>query len=184
MKKIPLCLFLVAVAAGPALAKTDVWVLTQSELTYSAFHPLHDSFGTTHSTRGKGVCGDGGCRFLMAVPVNTFDSGDANRDTHMIETVRGAQYPLIQVNAVLPAEPAGQDFELDADITFAGQRVHYGRIPFHVVEQKGDVLHITGTIPLTMSDFKITPPSLLTMKIKNEIPVKADMVWQRQPSAP
>lgn len=183
MKRPLLCLLLVT-AAAPAQARTDAWVLTQSDLTYSAFHPLHDSFGTTRATRGKGVCDETGCRFLIAVPVNTFDSGDANRDTHMIETVRGAQYPLIQVNAVLPAEPAGPDFELDADITFAGQKVHYGRIPFHVVEQKGDVLHITGTIPLTMSDFKITPPSLLTMKIKNEIPVKADMVWQRQPSAP
>jgi hypothetical protein len=38
--------------------------------------------------------------------------------------------------------------------------------------------HITGTIPSTLTDFKIQPPTFLTVPIKNEIPVRVDMNWQ------
>jgi len=31
-----------------------------------------------------------------------------------------------------------------------------------------------------VSDFKIEPPTLLTMPIKNDIPVKIEMTWRPQ----
>jgi hypothetical protein len=37
--------------------------------------------------------------------------------------------------------------------------------------------HITGAIPSTLADFKIQPPTFLTVPIKNEIPVRVDMTW-------
>jgi hypothetical protein len=36
------------------------------------------------------------------------------------------------------------------------------------------------TVPATLSDFKIDPPSLLTMPVKNEIPVRVEMTWHSQ----
>jgi hypothetical protein len=44
----------------------------------------------------------------------------------------------------------------------------------------GENIRISGTIPATVSDFKISPPSLLAMPIKNEIPVRLDMTWHEQ----
>jgi hypothetical protein len=38
----------------------------------------------------------------------------------------------------------------------------------------------TGRIPSKLNDFKIHPPSLLTMPIKNDIPVKVHMSWKQQ----
>jgi len=55
-------------------------VLEQSTLTYHVSHPLHQVDGVSHAPRGKGVCKDGQCDFLIAVPVKSFDSGDSNRD--------------------------------------------------------------------------------------------------------
>jgi hypothetical protein len=49
---------------------------------------------------------------------------------------------------------------------------------FQRVDQNGQV-RITGTIPLTCSDFKIDRPSFLTVPIRNEIPVRIDMLWHR-----
>ena len=34
-----------------------------------------------------------------------------------------------------------------------------------------------GAIPAKVSDFKIDPPTLLTVPIKNEMPVRVEMVW-------
>jgi len=67
----------------------------------------------------------------------------------------------------------------DLDVQFAGATAHYAHVPFQQTVQ-GGVHHITGTVPSTVSDFKMTAPSFLTVPIKNEIPVKVDMYWQRQ----
>ena len=82
----------------PALAGADSqWVLDQSTLTYHVSHPLHQFDGVSHAARGKGVCHDGQCDFLIAVPVKSFDSGDSNRDLHMLQVTRGAEFPIVTV---------------------------------------------------------------------------------------
>ena len=45
---------------------------------------------------------------------------------------------------------------------------------------QGNETRISGTIPATLSDFKIDPPSLLTIPVKNEIPVRVEMTWRRE----
>jgi hypothetical protein len=64
-------------------------------------------------------------------------------------------------------------------LTLAGQTAQYKQIPFQLVTQ-GDRIRITGTIPATLVDFKIDPPTLLTMPVKNEIPVRVDLTWRPQ----
>jgi hypothetical protein len=57
---------------------------------------------------------------------------------------------------------------------FAGQTVPYKQVPFQRVAQGSDT-RITGAIPAKLSDFKIDPPSLLTIPVKNEMPVRVDV---------
>ncbi|MDE3187996.1 MAG: YceI family protein, partial [Acidobacteriota bacterium] len=88
-------LFGALLAALPLFAQTDTqWVVEQSTLSYHMSHPMHQVDGTSHEAKGKGVCHDGQCDFLIAVPVKSFNSGDTNRDLHMLETTRGAQFPM------------------------------------------------------------------------------------------
>ena len=120
------------------------------------------------------------CDFLIAVPVKSFNSGDTNRDLHMIEATRGAQFPMIVVRARFPqSEITQQWIHADLEVQFAGQTAHYSSVPFERSEQ-GSEVRITGTIPLTCSDFKIDRPSFLGIAIKNEIPVRIDMSWHSQ----
>jgi hypothetical protein len=163
-----------------AFAQTDTaWIADQSTLSYHMSHPMHEVDGTSHDAKGKGVCHNGQCDFLIAVPVKTFDSGDTNRDLHMIEATRGAQFPLIQVRVHFPqGETASPSIHADLEVQFAGQTAHYSQVPFQRVQQ-GTEVRITGTIPLTCSDFKIDRPSFLTVPIKNEIPVRVDMLWRQ-----
>jgi hypothetical protein len=176
-KKILLALFLLV---APALAADSQWVLEQSTLTYHVSHPLHQSEGVSHAARGKGVCHAGQCEFLIAVPVKSFDSGDSNRDLHMLQVTRGAQFPMVTVRTRLPeAASASTTVHADLEIQFAGQAAHYKEVPFQLVTQ-GTETKISGTIPATLSDFKIDPPSLLALPVKNEIPVRVEMTWHPQ----
>ncbi len=176
-KILPLFLFF---ALSNLFAADQQWVLKQSTLTYHVSHPLHQSEGVSHAARGKGICHDGQCDFLIAVPVKSFDSGDSNRDLHMIQVTRGAEFPMVTVRTRLPESASSStSVKADLEIQFAGQTAHYQQVPFQVTTQ-GSEKHITGTIPTTLPDFKIDPPSLLTMPVKNEIPVRLDMTWSSQ----
>ncbi|HEV2492659.1 MAG TPA: YceI family protein [Terriglobia bacterium] len=165
----------------PQLARADgQWVLVQSTLTYHVTHPLHELDGVSHAAKGKGVCHAGQCDFLIAVPVKSFDSGDSNRDLHMLQITRGGEFPMVVVRTQLPeAASTSATIHADLEIQFAGQTVHYKQVPFQETAH-GQEIRITGTIPATVSDFKIDPPKLLTIPIKNEIPVKVDMTWRQQ----
>src|SRR6201984_3499601 len=166
----------------PTFAQTDSqWVLSQSTLTYHVSHPLHQTDGVSHTARGKGVCHAAQCDFLIAVPVKSFDSGDSNRDLHMVQVTRGAEFPMITVRTRLPESAADSTtIQADLEIQFAGQTAHFKQIPFQPDHKVAEV-HITGTIPATLSDFKIDPPTLLTMPVKNEMPVRVDLTWRPPP---
>jgi hypothetical protein len=167
--------------ALPLLAGGDSqWVLEQSTLTYHVSHPLHQSEGVTHAARGKGVCHAGQCELLIAVPVKSFDSGDSNRDLHMLQVTRAGQFPLITVRTSLPeAAGASTTIHADLEIEFAGQTVGYKQVPFEQSTRDG-LTRITGTIPATLAAFKIDPPSLFAIPVKNEMPVRVEMTWRRQ----
>jgi hypothetical protein len=168
-------------ATIPALAAADTqWVLDQSTLTYHVSHPLHQTDGVSHMARGKGTCHDGQCDFLIAVPVKSFDSGDSNRDLHMLQVTRGGQFPLVSVRTQLPeAASTSATIHADLEIQFAGQTVTYKQVALQLVTQ-GKQIKISGTIPATLADFKIDPPSLLAVPVKNEIPVRVEMTWHPQ----
>ena len=179
MNKKFLLLFLL-LALPNLFAADHQWILKESTLTYHVSHPLHQTDGVSHSARGKGICHDGQCDFLIAVPVKTFDSGDSNRDLHMIQVTRGAEFPMITVRTRLPESAStSATIQADLEVQFAGQTARYPQVAFEVVRQ-GDETRISGTIPTTLTDFKIDPPSLLTLPVKNEIPVRVQMIWSSQ----
>ncbi len=157
------------------------WALDKSTLTYHVSHPLHQSEGVSHAARGKGVCQSGQCDFLIAAPVKSFDSGDSNRDLHMLQVTRGAQFPLVTVRGQLPESALAQPaIHADLAVQFAGETARFRGVVFQLASE-GDEVRVTGTVPATLADFKIDPPSLLAIPVKNEIPIRVDAVFRRKP---
>lgn len=167
-------------AAFPAFGqKAEQWALTESTLTYHVTSPVHEVNGVSHAARGKGICQDGHCNFLIAAPVKSFSSADSNRDLHMLEATRGANNPLVVVHAIFP-EAALQQATIYADleVQFAGQTAHYSHVAFQR-QSESDAMRITGTVPSTCSDFKFQRPSFFGMSISNDIPVRVDATWKQ-----
>ena len=85
---------------------------------------------------------------------------------------------LVSVRIRLPEADFGSSTILcDLEIEFAGQTVPYRQVPFQQVTE-GIYTRISGTIPATLADFKIPPPSLFTVPVKNEIPVLVETTWR------
>jgi polyisoprenoid-binding protein YceI len=175
MRKIPL-IALLALVGLPSAGSAAEWVLEQSTITYSVSHPLHHLDGISHAAKGKGVCRANQCEFLIAVPVKSFDSGDSNRDLHMLQVTRAGQFPMITVRTTIPETLSGTTVSADLEIQFAGQTAHYSQVPLQRRDHDKQS-RITGTIPLKISDFKIEAPSLLAIPIKNDVPVALDLSW-------
>ena len=169
---------LVGFLALASLAGADgQWVLASSTLTYHVSHTLHQSEGVSHAARGKGVCQSGQCSFLIAAPVKSFESGDSNRDLHMIQVTHGAQFPLVSVRVSLPeAALTSANIRCDVEVEFAGQTAKYKDVTFQAVT-KGNETRIMGSIPAKLTEFKIEPPSLLSIPVKNDMQVRVDMTW-------
>jgi hypothetical protein len=164
----------------PVVGADAQWILEKATLTYHVSHPLHDTNGVSHAARGKGICHAGQCDFLVAAPVKSFDSGDSNRDLHMLQVTRGAQFPMVTLRFRLPEDAlSSHTIHADLEVEFAGQTAHYNQVAFERVSQGKDAA-ITGTIPATLSDFKVDPPSFLTIPVKNEMPVRVETTWRAQ----
>jgi len=84
---------------------------------------------------------------------------------------------MVTVRTRIPqSELKSGNIHADLQVQFAGQTANYKQVPFQVTAE-GKNLRLTGTIPANVSDFRLTPPSLLTIPIKNDIPVRVDMLW-------
>ena len=181
--------FLAASALSRATDLTGNWVLVNSELTYMVSHPLHHVDATSRSARGKGTADASGARFLIAVPVKTFSSGDTNRDLHMLQVTKAGNFPMVTVRVVVkgdarqgPVEPikAAVPLKVDATVTFAGCTTTYQDVVLSVSDGPDGTMHVTGTLPLTVKDFNLVAPSLLGIPIKNEIPVILSLYWKKK----
>ena len=178
--KLKLLAAVLSLAASPIFAqKASQWELIQSTLTYHVSSPVHEVSGISNAAKGKGNCIGGQCDFLVAAPVKSFDSGDTNRDLHMLEATRGAEDPLVVVRVHFPeAELQQSTIYADLDVQFAGQTAHFSHVTFQRQSQ-GNEMRITGTVPSTCADFKIQRPSFLGMSINNDIPVVVVATWKQ-----
>jgi len=182
---LPLFFAFLAPAAVFSAGEKAQWTLEKSEISYTVTHPLHVVTGKSSSAKGKGVCYGSHCDFLVAVSVKSFDSGDQNRDLHMLEVTRAGLYPLIEVRAKtpkIPVDPVTKTIDSDLEVSFAGQKVEYKKVQLEILEWKSEEARVTGGFTLSLKAFGITPPSLLTIPIKDDVPVKLDMTWKRTTS--
>ena len=171
--------FLVIFLSRGAVGAAQSWEIDRSIITYTVHHPLKTASGTSKDTKGKGQCADGRCKFIIATPVKSFDSGDSNRDLHMIEVTRGGENPMIVVRTAFDESSLTKKLvPLTFEIEFAGKRAAYHDVPFEIVSKDPAAVHVKGTILIKLSDFFIVPPSLLAISIKDEVPVTIDSFWR------
>ena len=159
--------------------QAQTYSLSQSSMTYKGTHALKTFEGTSTQGKGKGQCGETSCEFLVAVAVKSFDSGNSNRDLHMLETMKGAAHPMIVARLEFPkTELAKKEMLLNAEIEVAGvkKNIQLSGIQKSPTENGFGVNFV---IPFKLTDFNIERPSLLTLKMDDLVPVKVQAEWAK-----
>ncbi len=153
-------------------------VKEESSITYAMNHPLHAWTGESKEINSVILTDDARStiyQVAVSAKVSTFDSKNANRDSHMMEVTEALKYPNVTfVSSSVTIE--GGDFTSTGTMTFHGisQPVALkGKFA-----KEGNKLTFTGDFQLKMTQFKVDPPSLMGISTNDDFKLNFKVVYQ------
>jgi polyisoprenoid-binding protein YceI len=148
-----------------------------STVTYAMNHPMHAWTGESHEVTSIILTNEQRTKILnvaVSVKVATFDSQNANRDSHVIETTEAIKYPAITFSSK-SIEENNQKLTVTGILNFHGVNQ---AITFEADKKMiHDKIEITGGFEVKMTSFLIDPPSLMGLPTDDLIKIQFKMVY-------
>lgn len=180
MKKLKLfsvLLFIIAAQvlyAKPIRLKADT---SQSFITYKLTHPLHE----VESTSKKAICyidADTASKEIkdvaVQVYVNTFDSGNSNRDSHAMEVIDALKYPYARFISS-SVQHKGDSLLVTGSLFFHG--VTKEITVRTLAKWSNNKLEVDGAFDISLTAFQIKRPSLLLIPVNDTLKFKLVQVF-------
>ena len=114
--------------------------------------------------------------------MDTFDSGNVNRDAHVKEVVEAARFPAVEIKATADGITIPTNFPTTVEKTFTAQVSFHGvqkpvQIPVKLTFESADRLRAKANLTLSLDEYKIERPSLMFVKVDDSMVVEADVVF-------
>jgi len=183
MKYIVVITIVLLVFSAKSIAQNNVKYnadKTASYVTYSMSHPMHDWDGTSKNVLSVLLFNPDSkqiTKVAVSIPVSTFDSQNANRDSHMIEVVDGIKNPAVTFSST-SVTTDGNKIVATGDMVFHGVTKQVTINATYKIN--GQIIEVTGDFAVKMSDFKIESPSLMGMPTKDDIKLKLFVVYKQK----
>jgi polyisoprenoid-binding protein YceI len=115
----------------------------------------------------------------VVVPSEKLDCGNGTMNDHMRKAIKMNEAPTIAFRVTsydLTKEANGVAGNLTGTLSLGGE-TRTITVPAAGVMEAG-ALHVTGAYQLAMSDYKLTPPSLMfgRIKVRDQVTVKFDLL--------
>lgn len=163
-------------AQQPALVKVFA-DKKESTITYSMNHLLHSWEGVSSEVSSVILTDENRNTITQAavsVKISSFDSKNANRDSHAIEATEAIKFPTISF-ASTAIKQDGNNLEITGTLTFHGVSKS---IAINAVKQMvKNKAEITGNFDVNMKDYNIDPPSLMGVATDEIIKMSFKMVY-------
>ncbi|RKH32707.1 YceI family protein [Corallococcus sicarius] len=176
-------LLLALPAAAQSTARLYSVKKDSSSLTYKLIHKMHTVSGKAKPSEGKAVLKpDGTLQVAVRAQVKDFDSGNANRDTHMVEVTEAAKYPLIDFKGVATGVKTPESFPAKVPVTLKGKLTFHGvtkdvELPLTVNFTSAKEATADGTFKISLEGYNIERPSLLLVKVEDELVLEPHLVF-------
>lgn len=154
------------------------YTLINSKIDYQVKYLIKKADGSSDKAKGKGECKNLNCEFLVAAPIKSFESKDANRDLNMLNTVKAEKNPLVSAKIISTSEIKDGKLICDLEINFGGIVKQYLKIPLEISGDKNK-FKAEGRFDLVLDDHKIEKPSLLGVAIENLVPIHLQAEWSK-----
>ncbi len=150
-----------------------------SAITYSMSHPLHSWKGENKDVTSLIIMDENSNiikQVAVSVKVASFNSNNANRDSHMIEVTEALLYPTITFEST-SIEQIDEKLEVTGTLVFHGvkQVVTFEAIKKMLNKNK---IEVSGNFSIRMTQFNIEPPSLMGMQTDDDIKLFFDITYQ------
>ena len=150
----------------------------RSVLAYTGHHALHDWTGTSRAVGGTlqvDLQDPTRSRIEVVVPVASFDSGNSNRDSNMLDTVEEERYADVRFVsrgvAVDRWEPAADGYagtwRVRGALTFHGQ-THEVEVPV-TVRVAGRAFEASTRFQISLERFGVSRPRLMLVPISDAL---------------
>lgn len=158
-----------------SLLFADTYLLEKGTGTYEVKHLIKRVEGENGQLKGKMVCEQETCEFLVAGLVKDFVSSDSNRDLNMRTMADSSEFPQVSGKGNFPASDLLKpEFKIPMNVLFHGVTKQYDTLIKRI-----DPLHFKASFVLLLEQHKIDRPSLFGVAIDNEVPMSFDLKWQK-----
>ena len=150
--------------------------LDESFISYDGKHPAHNWTGISKEVQGTFELNNEDLtqsKVDLFVPVFSFDSKNANRDSNMLDVVEEYYYPYVRFISS-KIEKTNDGFDVYGNLSFHGITKEL-IIPVSLRQDKNRIT-VESDFSIMLTDFKIRRPSLLTIKIRNQVDIKVFLV--------
>jgi hypothetical protein len=121
---------------------------------------------------------------MVRAPLRSFDSGNSNRDEHMLEATDAAANPYVLFKGVgTVAAPSSYPAEvrttLRGELTLKATRPV--EVPVTVRFESADRAAVEAEFPVSLEDHQIERPSLVFVKVDDQIVIGAKLSLTAEP---
>ena len=173
MKKLIIILFFQAAFAQGVPVAIDI---EQSFISYDGRHPAHNWTGVSKEIKGSFVfdlINPTSSNVDLFVPVFSFDSKNSNRDSNMLDVIEDYFYPTVSfTSSEITKEDNG--YLITGILFFHGVKKEI-TIPVNLILDNKKII-VDADFSVSLSDYEIKRPSLLTIKMKDDISIKFYLV--------
>ncbi|MFQ3340894.1 MAG: polyisoprenoid-binding protein YceI [Flavobacteriaceae bacterium] len=163
-------------------AQETTWTIStsQSYITYSGKHTLHDWEGTNEKLYGRAILNQDSKDFnklAILVNVRDFDSKNPGRDAHSLEVLEALQFPEIKFYAD-SFEHINNTLQINGAFEFHGKKLTKSLMS--AIEVEEDEITLEGRFNIIPTDFGISLPAFMLVKMKNLLEINYEIVFTKE----
>lgn len=168
-----------ALLSSSLSATTYVVDPSASVVKFHLHHKMHEVDGRSSQIEGKAILADDGKVMTMVrIPAASFDTGDANRDSHMRETLDTSRFPYVVFKGVttftIPvASGKAIAARLEGELDFHGVKTPIS-VPAEI-NLTEDGATVSARFPVDLEAHHVERPSLLFIKVDQVVQLDAEL---------
>ncbi len=150
---------------------------SKSSITYSMKHPLHAWTAVSKEVTSVIITDakhESISQVAVSLKIASFDSKNANRDSHTIEVTEALKFPLITFSSS-KIEQNGNQLKVKGILNFHNVNKEIS-FDAYSKSNKGK-LRVTGGFAVQMTDFGIEPPTLMAIATEDNINIEFDIEY-------
>lgn len=149
---------------------------SKSKINYKAKHFLNSWKGSNNEVSGAIIYDEGISNIAVATKVIDFESGNSNRDLHLLEYLNVLKHPYIKFYSD-DISIQGNAITFNGDIEFHGQKK-----PIEVLgtfNDNDDLISITGKFQIVPTKFSIKLPSFMLIEMEDYLNISFDFQFDK-----